>query len=48
MSQKTEIMIKNGSDELYTIFYPNLDKETIILLHNPKDYLKFKLLNILN
>lgn len=23
MSQKTEIMIKNGSDELYTIFYPN-------------------------
>ena len=43
MSQKTEIMIKNGSDELFTIFYPNLDKETIILLHNHKDY--FDILN---
>ena len=32
-SQKIETMIQNGSDQLYTVCYPNPDKETIILLH---------------
>ena len=32
-------MIKNGSDELYTIFYPNPDKETVILLHGAPELL---------
>ena len=30
-SQKIETMIQNGSDQLYTVCYPNPDKETIIL-----------------
>ena len=44
-SQKIETMIRNGSDQLYTICYPNPDKETIILLHGgpgaPDDFLWF-------
>ncbi|WP_161542960.1 alpha/beta fold hydrolase [Streptococcus sanguinis] len=44
-SQKIETMIQNGSDQLYTVCYPNPDKETIILLHGgpgtPDDFKLF-------
>lgn len=35
---KMENTVKNGQDELFTIIYPNKDKETIILLHRGPEF----------